>query len=78
MAIKVKALEMIFHGGRRYRPGAVLTLEPGYKPGKGMEVVGEVEEQVKPKPKAKAVAKEPETFSEITKMTLTKAPDGLV
>lgn len=79
MAIKVRALDRVFHGGTLYRAGAVFNLLPGYKPGKAMEVIAEVSEE---KPKAakakKEPAKEPETFSELTKAAALKAPEGLI
>lgn len=68
MATKVKALEMGFYFGRRIRPGETFILKPGQKPGKWMEVIGEVEEPKAKEPKAKKEpAKEPGTFSEISK-----------
>ena len=74
MATKVMAKEMGFYSGRRIRPGETFILKPGQKPGKWMEVLGEVEASAKVKepkvkePKAKEQpAKEPASFSELTK-----------
>lgn len=79
MAIKVKATEMVFHGGKRYRAGDTFTLLPGYKPGRGMEIIAEVkEEKVKESKAKKESAKEPETFSELAKAAAPKSPDGLI
>ncbi len=67
MAIKVKAKSMLFHDGVRRRPGEVFILEGGRKPGKAMEVLGEVkaEPKVKAKPEKGGAKKEPETLSEM-------------
>lgn len=79
MAIKVRALERVFHNGTLYRAGAVFILQPGYKPGRGMEVIAEVSEEKVKVPKAKKEpAKEPETLSELTKASASKTPDGLI
>lgn len=72
MATKVMAKEMGFYFGRRIRPGETFILKPGQKPGKWMEVISEVEEPKAKEPKAKKEsakepAKEPGTFSEISK-----------
>lgn len=69
MAIQVRALEPCFSGGRRYKAGDVFILEPGKKPGKGLEVVAQVDApKVKVKKAAPAV-KEPETLSELNRLT---------
>ena len=74
MATKVMAKEMGFYSGRRIRPGETFILKPGQKPGKWMEVLGEVEEPKAKEPKAKKeAAKEPETFSELTKADAPKS-----
>ena len=75
MATKVMAKEMGFYSGRRIRPGETFILKPGQKPGKWMKVLGEVEAPAKVKePKAKEQpAKEPATFSELTKAAAPKS-----
>jgi hypothetical protein len=78
MATKVKATTPGFYGTRR-RAGDVFTLQPGHKPGKWMEVLGETKAELEQaKNKAKSKAKEPETFSEISKTLPTPKGAELV
>ena len=77
MATQVKAKEPGFYNGQRKRAGAIFTLKPGHKPGKWMEVLGEISE-----PKAKEAPKKepdapPETLAEVSKtLTLKRSKDS--
>lgn len=72
MRTLVKCIHLCFVNGRRYRPGEIFELPEGLVPGSSMEVLkGEeaknVPVETKPTRTKKSPAKEPETFSEITK-----------